>query len=695
MSRPVRELAEPLERPAAASVRGEALMRRVDGAFARLDAWVERLVPPGMNPLAQTGAIANTTLIVAILTGALLLVWYTPSVHQAHASVEAMARAPWTAGLVRSLHRYSSDACMAFVLLHAVRLLAARRLTGPRWVAWVTGAALLALLWVIGWLGYWLVWDQRAQLVAVGTSRALDALPIFADPLGRSFLTDESVNSLLFFVVFFVHMLLPLGMGVALWLHITRLSWPKFLTDRAMTAWVVGALVAASLVHPATTAPPARMTSVPGRLTIDAWYLAGVALTDRLGAGALWALALGAGAVALSLPWTLARRAATRAPAVVDPQRCNACTLCAADCPYDAIRMVPRPEGGRRDVPLVAVVDPARCVSCGICAGACDPVAINLPWLRTDAERRRIERWLAAATAEGGEPPLLALVCGEVARLEVDPATGACAPLPGYRVLEVPCAGWVHALTVERALRRGARGVLVVACPEGSCRQREGTTWIRGRLAGERRPALRTDKVDPAAARVVEVPPGGERTLRAAADALRAATAPHEPPRRRARAALGGLLVAAALSAGVVAVSEAPYAPPALEGSELVVSFKHPGQVSERTREVTEAEKAAMLPHMRRDVITERRRAPVRLRVRVDGQLALERAIEPEGLWGDGASVAVVRLPVSPGAHEVEVAIGDGHDAQVWEHVARDRVDFLEGARRVVLFDRLSGFTWH
>ena len=110
------------------------------------------------------------------------------------------------------------------------------RVTGARWVAWVTGLALLGLLWVVGWLGYWLVWDQRAQQVALGSARLLDALPIFADPLGRSFLTDRSVNSLLFFVVFFVHMLLPLGMGVALWLHITRLSRPRFLPDRRMTA---------------------------------------------------------------------------------------------------------------------------------------------------------------------------------------------------------------------------------------------------------------------------------------------------------------------------------------------------------------------------------------------------------------------------------------------------------------------------
>lgn len=682
--------------PAAAGeppLRGEAVWRRADAAFGRLDAWVERLVPPDMNPLTQTGAIANTTLLASIVSGVVLLIWYTPSVHQAHASIEAMAAAPWTAGLVRSLHRYASDACMAFVLLHALRLLAARRLAGPRWVAWVTGLVLLALLWLVGWLGYWLVWDERAQLVALGTGRLLDGLPIFSDPLSRSFLTDGSVNSLLFFVVFFLHMLLPLAMGVALWLHLTRLSRPRFLTGRAMTAWVLGALLAASLVHPATSAAPAAMTATPGRLTIDAWYLAGLALTDRLGAGALWALVLGGGALASSLPWALARAPAVGpAPAAtVDEAKCNACALCARDCPFDAITLAPRPAGGRADVPRVAVVDPARCVACGICAGSCDPVAIGLPWLRTGQARRRVEGWLAAARPDEH----LALVCGEVARLDVDPGTGACAALPGYRALEVPCAGWVHALSVERALRRGAAGVLVAACPAGSCRQREGTAWTQERLAGARAPALRLDKVDPARARVVEVPPGDLPALTRAAAALRAGGEAGPARPGGARAALGGALVAGALAAGVVLVSEAPYAPPALPQAELVVSFKHPGQVSEVSRPVTAAEREAMLPHMRRDAITERRRAAVRLRVTVDGAVALERAVPPAGLWGDGASVAIERLPLAPGMRRVEVAVGDGHDGQVWEHVSVDTFELTRGQRRVVLFDRLSGFSWH
>jgi hypothetical protein len=85
----------------------------------------------------------------------------------------------------------------------------------------------------------------------------------------------------------------------------------------------------------------------------------------------------------------------------------------------------------------------------------------------------------------------------------------------------------------------------------------------------------------------------------------------------------------------------------------------------------------------------------VRLRVVLDGQVALERAYEPGGLWSDQQSVAVETLTAAPGPHAVEVAIGTSPDAAEW--TARDARTVLlsRDARRVVLFDRGRGFTWH
>ncbi|MFN7133869.1 MAG: cytochrome b N-terminal domain-containing protein, partial [Myxococcales bacterium] len=189
-------------------VLGERALSTLERLVLPLERLSANLLPEPLNPLAHTGALAVLTFLVASVSGVLLLAWYSPSVVHAWSSVAAMAGQPWSAGLVRSLHRYSSDACMLFVLMHALRLLLARRFGGPRTLAWLTGVLLVGSLWLVGWLGYWLVWDERARQVALGTAKMMDLLPVFSEPLSRAFLTDEGVSSLLFFVVFFIHMLL-------------------------------------------------------------------------------------------------------------------------------------------------------------------------------------------------------------------------------------------------------------------------------------------------------------------------------------------------------------------------------------------------------------------------------------------------------------------------------------------------------
>src|SRR5690606_15413204 len=126
--------------------------------------------------------------------------------------------------------------------------------------------------------------------------------------------------------------------------------------------------------------------------------------------------------------------------------------------------------------------------------------------------------------------------------------------------------------------------------------------------------------------RVVSV--RGRAELLAAAARLAAPPAPSEPGPRRRWA--GALLVAALLGAATWALSVAPYSALRRAAPTLVVSFKHPGQVSEVTRQLTAEELARLLPHMRRKTVTtERRRASVRLRVSIDGRVVLTRSFEP------------------------------------------------------------------
>ena len=70
-------------------------------------------------------------------------------------SVEYITNDQWyAAGIMRSLHRYASDALVVVVLLHIVREFSFDRLRGRRFFAWLTGVPLLWFLYICGisWL---------------------------------------------------------------------------------------------------------------------------------------------------------------------------------------------------------------------------------------------------------------------------------------------------------------------------------------------------------------------------------------------------------------------------------------------------------------------------------------------------------------------------------------------------------------
>ncbi len=668
--------------------------RPLERVFLLLDRALRALLPESLNPLLHTGAIAIVCILVATATGIVLLMWYRPSVAMAWKSVDAMSGAPFTAGFLRSLHRYSSDAAMMFGTIHAIRTFVEGRFDGARWLAWVTGGVLMVMLWAVGWSGYWLVWDMRAQLVAIGTAKLMDVLPIFGDPVGRSFLTDEGVNSLLFFVVFFFHMLVPLALGVVAWLHITRLSRPRFLTDRPMTIWTLGFLLILCALYPATSAEPARMTAIANQMTMDWWYLLPLALTERLTGGALWALALVGGALFFSIPWWPFWKR-LEAAEVVTP-RCNECTKCYRDCPYAAIEMVVRNDGNTKYETQAFVIE-SKCVSCGICSGSCDTAAIGVPSFDSIDQRRRIEGWLEDAVAQG-ESPYMGFICAESAGagLDVDPVTGISSKLPGYRLLHVPCAGWVHPLMIERAIRRGAAGVLIVSCGPGECHYREGALWTQQRLDGEREPALRSSKVAPEQVTLL----GLDRTQQAELIERAAAIIGNESTPPRNQRGLPIRLIAATFVAALFAalagvVSDWSYASPSVDHSELVVSFSHPGSSEENCRTLSETELADTPKHMRKPVQCDRSRSAVRVAVQIDGVEVVRKSIPPAGIWGDSNSIALERIPVEEGRHTVEIVIGDTSDPDEWTYRDEQELEFTLEDRRVIAFDRISGFGWY
>lgn len=659
-------------------VRGDRLLRRIDDRLAWLDGWLGRWLPPEHSLLAQAGAAANVALLVAVASGVLLLIWYSPSVQFAYDSLAAIAgRTP--GGWVRALHRYSSDLTMLLLVVHGGRVFVARKFSGARWLPWVSGILMLALVWFIGWTGYWLVWDQPAQQVAVTSMRLLDALPVFGEPMGRLYVADRTVPSLLFFVIFFVHMLLPLAIAVGLAVHLARLSRVQLLPRRGLAWAIVAALAIASIAVPAPLDARAEMAAKAEALTVDAWYLSPLALALRLQSAGLWVALLGGVALGGLVPWLFGRRrAAATFQAQVTPERCHACTQCSQDCPFEAISMVPRTDGKRFD--SQAWVDPARCVGCGVCGGSCDSGGIGLTWFDTRVEEGKIEQAVVAGR-ESGEVTAVALVGSEI-----PPDAMA---LPGYRIWRVPTASWVRPSLVERLGELGVRSVLVVRDARGEAWARDGGRWVAARLAGDRAPRLRPARAGSCVWQVVDFDPARRDELVRTAEMLRRGNAVPAPRPRGVAVALATTVLALVATAVAVVPSHLTVNNPAAAEPELVVSFKAFGALQASAGPAEHTADDTRPVHMRGRVTAKPHRAPLTVRVTVDGR-SEERTFAAKGFSNDGPAVGEWSRPWTVGEHEVEVAIlpGGEEPPAVW----RGRVRAEPRRRQVLTFEPTEGF---
>ncbi|MCM5569490.1 hydrogenase iron-sulfur subunit [Burkholderiaceae bacterium FT117] len=510
---------------------------RVASGWRSFERAGDRLFGSEDNPLRQLGGLGFLLFWLIAVSGGWLYVYYETSVEGAWRSVQWLTVEQWWGGgLMRSLHRYGSDAFVAVIVLHLVREFALGRFSGFRWYSWVSGVPTLWLAIGSGAIGYWLVWDELGLFVATATAEWFGALPGFGPALVRNFIAAEAVSDRLFSLVAFLHIGLPLALLLAMWAHVQRITRPRTGVSRGLALRTLLTLLALSLAWPATSLPPAEPGRLPAAVAIDWFYLAPLVASDAGTAEAVWTLALGLTLLLAIAPWL--RRAPRPAPAVVDPAHCNGCTRCFADCPYAAIAMAPHPQGRGE----IAIVDADRCAACGICAGACPSATpfrraerlasgIDLPWLTVDDLRERLDAGLAGAAGRQAAGPLVVVFeCERGATLSAQPPGG-----PRTAVIALPCAGMVPPSFVEYALRNGADGVVVASCPSLDCEYRFGERWIAERLRGEREPRLRA-AADSTRIGLLEVAAGEDaglaEGLQAFAGTLAAA---HSPTRERER----------------------------------------------------------------------------------------------------------------------------------------------------------------
>ena len=242
--------------------------RRVKIGFERIELWFDRAFGPAWNPFYYLGALGYFFYWIVAATGIYLYIFMDMDVGGAYQSIERIAHAQWYAGgVMRSLHRYASDALVVVMMVHLLREFALDRYRGARWFSWFTGVPILWPVFASGISGYWLVWDRLAQYIAIATTEWFDTLAIFGEPIARNFLNESALSGHFFTLMVFIHIFVPLFLLFVMWIHLQRMSRPKVNPPRGLALGSLGSLLALSFIRPALSQGPADLRAFRVRLT--------------------------------------------------------------------------------------------------------------------------------------------------------------------------------------------------------------------------------------------------------------------------------------------------------------------------------------------------------------------------------------------------------------------------------------------
>lgn len=678
-----------------------------------IDGWGERIFTPRYNPFYLLGTICFSLMALIFITGIYLFLFYRTS--SPYESLQNLSANQWyLGGIIRSIHRYASDGLILFLTLHMLREFLLGRYLQWRRFSWISGNALLISSIIIGIMGYFLVWDERAQLVALKIAHLLDDIPIFIEPPSRTFLSSTTMSKMLFFVILLGHIGISfVGVSILIFMHVSRNAQAAVKPPRAVAFVLLTILLLLSLVAPATNAQPADLSRLPVNVPFDWFYFFILPLSSLFTGWTFWAISIGGVLLLFMAPW-LNR---TKRPPVIEinSERCVGCGQCNKDCPYESICMVSRQDG--RPYLLQSRLYANRCAGCGICVASCGSRALDLPDRTLEQMENEIKELLNLVQRKNGEPKILGLLCEKSVTLDkiMDIEKRSLKGMPNVPVISFRCAGMIHHTVLEHALESGADGVFVCGCQMEECYYREGAKWTQERLAGKRAPVflpLEGNKSNYSRVRAYWLTP------RRTKDLLKDVALFSQELKEKIKTKSYNLIEPAPMSERgykkaiafssipllllpiflIFFLSTRPTFPFYNKDKSLIkFTFKNSGKQLE-CKELTEKETGLKLKHMRKTnspysrmrMNCERKRLPSHVELDLDNRNILSSTYYPTGLRKDGSTFAYEEIPVVPGTHEINIRMRDSEEGKPFDYIFKKKLELQAGHTTIIEFDRVS-----
>lgn len=600
----------------------------------QFDELFDRVFSSRWNPFYRTGTIAISLLLILVATGFYLLFVY--QLAAPYESMQAISKNQ-VHQLIRSIHRYSSDLCLFFVLIHALRMYLERKTSGPRALAWITGLFLLGLLLFLGWTGFVLVWDAHGAAIAQSGAELIQSLPVNTQAVSRAVSGAALVGTSFFFLNLFLHMSLPLGMFVLLWIHTSKLNKPKWFLSKAYFGWLLAALLAVSILIPAPLSEKADLLKLDDNYPLDIAYGFIIPLVNFFGSKISLAILIVAALFLFSIPfWRKPKEPVKKA--IHNQSACTGCEQCTKDCPFNAIDMVPRAVGDGSD--LVAFVDESLCVGCGICSASCSQLAIG-PKDKTIHQQLKLVIDLKKKYCKDGT---LFICCGESSLskrfFEYSVANKNVA------ILKLSCIGNLHTSTVYFAANH-FHSVYIISCAEHQCNQRIGQDLLEKRIFYGRDPVppgpLNLEKI-----KIFSGSAGDEEIWYKLIG--QAETFPKW--RKLLKISMGSFIISwlTASSSGIKYIQNEA-------SSVLRIALRIPSQSQKICKSRTVEEVKKMPAHMRASEECRKIAVDYNFKLLVDGEVTFDSIEKSSGFHSDKPIIIERDVRIQPGKHEIEIKL--------------------------------------
>jgi len=188
-------------------------------------------VPNNINSFWNFGVLAGICLVIQIITGIFLAMYYIPNADLAFFSVEHIMRDVTNGWFLRYMHANGASFFFIVVYIHMFRGLYYTSYIKPRQLLWIIGVLILLLMIITAFLGYVLPWGQMSFWAATVITNLFSVVPLVGNNIviwlwGAYSVGNETLNRFYSFHYLLPFILVFLSIVHLLILHINGSSNP-------------------------------------------------------------------------------------------------------------------------------------------------------------------------------------------------------------------------------------------------------------------------------------------------------------------------------------------------------------------------------------------------------------------------------------------------------------------------------------